>query len=230
MKEETIRIEDILDGVKKRWQLIVSITLAVTIIATVANFFLIKPKYQATTDIFIGKNVTNKKDEAASYNNSEIQMYQKMLKTYASLINTTDLISNAFEAAGITDISANQAKSALVVEPQTDTQIIVIKYTNTKKQVAKDVVEAITKEYIKVSPNYYDTSENVIESVKLPTDPVSPNKKTNILIAFIFGFILGVGASLILYMLDSTFKDKEDLEEIIGLPVIGVIPNSEKVK
>lgn len=230
MKEETIRIEDILDGVKKRWQLIVSITLAVTIIATVANFFLIKPKYQATTDIFIGKNVTNKKDEAASYNNSEIQMYQKMLKTYASLINTTDLISNAFEAAGITDISANQAKSALVVEPQTDTQIIVIKYTNTNKQLAKDVVDAITKEFIKVSPNYYDTSVNVIESVKLPTDPVSPNKKTNILIAFIFGFILGVGASLILYMLDSTFKDKEDLEEIIGLPVIGVIPNSEKVK
>ena len=230
MKEETIRIEDILDGVKKRWQLIVSITLAVTIIATVANFFLIKPKYQATTDIFIGKNVTNKKDEAASYNNSEIQMYQKMLKTYASLINTTDLISNAFEAAGITDISANQAKSALVVEPQTDTQIIVIKYTNTNKQLAKDVVEAITKEFIKVSPNYYDTSVNVIESVKLPTDPVSPNKKTNILIAFIFGFILGVGASLILYMLYSTFKDKEDLEEIIGLPVIGVIPNSEKVK
>lgn len=230
MKEETIRIEDILDGVKKRWQLIVSITLAVTIIATVANFFLIKPKYQATTDIFIGKNVTDKKDEAASYNNSEIQMYQKMLKTYASLINTTDLISNAFEAAGITDISANQAKSALVVEPQTDTQIIVIKYTNTNKQLAKDVVEAITKEFIKVSPNYYDTSVNVIESVKLPTDPVSPNKKTNILIAFIFGFILGVGASLILYMLDSTFKDKEDLEEIIGLPVIGVIPNSEKVK
>ena len=230
MKEETIRIEDILDGVKKRWQLIVSITLAVTIIATVANFFLIKPKYQATTDIFIGKNVTDKKDEAASYNNSEIQMYQKMLKTYASLINTTDLISNAFEAAGITDISANQAKSALVVEPQTDTQIIVIKYTNTNKQLAKDVVEAITKEFIKVSPNYYDTSVNVIESVKLPTDPVSPNKKINILIAFIFGFILGVGASLILYMLDSTFKDKEDLEEIIGLPVIGVIPNSEKVK
>ena len=230
MKEESIRIEDILDGVKKRWQLIVSITLAVTIIATVANFFLIKPKYQATTDIFIGKNVTDKKDEAASYNNSEIQMYQKMLKTYASLINTTDLISNAFEAAGITDISANQAKSALVVEPQTDTQIIVIKYTNTNKQLAKDVVEAITKEFIKVSPNYYDTSVNVIESVKLPTDPVSPNKKTNILIAFIFGFILGVGASLILYMLDSTFKDKEDLEEIIGLPVIGVIPNSEKVK
>lgn len=229
MKEETIRIEDILEGVKKRWQLIVSITLAVTIIVTVANFFLIKPKYQATTDIFIGKNVTDKKDEAASYNNSEIQMYQKMLKTYASLINTIDLISNAFEAAEITDISANQAKSALVVEPQTDTQIIVIKYTNTNKQLAKDVVDAITKEFIKVSPNYYDTSVNVIESVKLPTDPVSPNKKANILIGFIFGFILGVGVSLILYMLDTTFKDKEDLEEIIGLPVIGVIPNSEKV-
>lgn len=230
MKEETIRIEDILDGVKKRWQLIVSITLAVTIIATVANFFLIKPKYQATTDIFIGKNVKDKKDEAASYNNSEIQMYQKMLKTYASLINTTDLISNAFEAAGITDISANQAKSSLVVEPQTDTQIIVIKYTNTNKQLAKDVVEAITKEFIKVSPNYYDTSVNVIESVKLPTDPVSPNKKINILIAFIFGFIFGVCVAVALYMLDTTFKDKEDLEESIGLPVIGVIPNSEKIK
>ena len=44
MNEENIKIEDIVDGLKKRWQLIVTITLIATIISAVVSFFIIKPK------------------------------------------------------------------------------------------------------------------------------------------------------------------------------------------
>lgn len=70
----------------------------------------------------------------------------------------------------------------------------------------------------------------IIESVKLPENPVSPNKKMNIAIAMLLGLMVGVGLALLLEFIDNTFKDKESLENIIGVPVLGAIPDQEKFK
>ena len=228
MNEEVVNIQDFIDALKKRWQLIVSVTLAVTIIATMLNFFIIKPKYESTTKLFIGKSASNQVE--TTYNSSEMLMYQKMLKTYSTLISSVDLVSRAFEASGVKELNSNEAIKSLSVVPQNDTQIIEIKYTSGNKQECKDVVEAISKEFIKESPVYYDVAVETIESVKLPSEPISPNKVINISLSFVLGLLMGVGISIGLFMMDSTFKEKEKLEEIIGLPVLGVIPDSEKVK
>ena len=58
MNEEIIKIEDIVDGLKKRWQLIVTITLIATIISAVVSFFIIKPKYEASAKLFVGKEAS----------------------------------------------------------------------------------------------------------------------------------------------------------------------------
>ena len=47
---------------------------------------------------------------------------------------------------------------------------------------------------------------------------------------FLLGLAVGVGIALLLAIMDSTFKDKEQLEQVMGLPVLGVIPDTEKVK
>ena len=222
MNEESIKIQDIVDALKKKWQLIVSITLASTILVTIVSFFLIKPKYEANTKLFIGKESSASTDQ--NYNSNDVQMYQKLLKTYSVTIATSDLVERAFEDAGI-DVDANKALAGLTVTPQTDTQILEI------KEECKDVVQAITDEFIKTSPELITNANvKVIEEVKLPTAPVSPNKKLNIAVGFLLGLAVGVGIALLLAIMDSTFKDKEQLEQVMGLPVLGVIPDTEKVK
>ena len=52
----------------------------------------------------------------------------------------------------------------------------------------------------------------------------------NIAIAMLLGLMVGVGLALLLEFMDNTFKDKESLEDIIGVPVLGAIPDQEKVK
>lgn len=99
MNEEIVRLEDIVDILNKRWKMILSITVITTLIAGILSFFIIAPKYEASTKLFIGKENSQTQDK--NYNNSDIQMYQQLLKTYAGVITTNDLVENAINNADL---------------------------------------------------------------------------------------------------------------------------------
>lgn len=228
LQEENFKVEDIVNALKSRWQLIVCITLATTIVAAVLSFFVMKPKYTASTKLFIGKETENSKD--AAYSNNDVQMYQKLLKTYSDIIATRDLMENAMDSAQL-DISPDYALDGISVNPKTDTQILEISFTGGDKQECKDIVEAVSNEFVKESVELITNSNvKVIERVQLPEAPVSPNKTLNMLVAFILGLVTGSGISIILEFLDNTFKDKDQVEKILDLPVLGSIPNTDLVK
>ena len=122
------------------------------------------------------------------------------------------------------------ALSRLTVTPKTDTQILQISYTSGDKQECKDVVDSVTNKFIEISSELISNSNvRVIEKATLPKSPVSPNKKLNIAVAFLLGLMIGAGLAILLEFLDNTFKDKEQIEKVLDLPVLGSIPNSEKV-
>jgi capsular polysaccharide biosynthesis protein len=219
--EEIIKIEDILDVLMKRWKMIVSITLLATLTAGIISFFIIAPKYEASTKVFVGKE--NTKDQ--NYNNSDIQMYQQLLKTYAGVITTNDLVEKAIDTANL-NVTSEAVLGGLTVTPSANTQILEIKYISTDKVLSMKLVDAVTTEFIKTSTELIPNGNvKIIESVKMPESPVSPNKKMNIAIAFLLGIMISVGFAFLLEFMDNTFKTKEQLEQILGVPVIGAIPD-----
>lgn len=123
------------------------------------------------------------------------------------------------------DVLAN-----LTVSPVTDTQILQIKYKSNNPQEAKVVIQELTDEFIKTSKELVPNGNiKTIEEVQLPENPVSPNKKMNIAIAFLLGLMISVGLAFLLEFLDNTFKSKEQLERELDIPVIGVIPTVKEV-
>jgi len=226
MNEESIKIEDIIDALKSRWQMIIGIALIATILSTAVSFFLIKPKYEASTKLFIGKESSDSVKDS-SYNSSDVQMYQSLLKTYVDVIKTDDLIGKAISGKNITT-SSESIKDGLTVEAVPSTQILKIAYKSTNKNESKEVVDSVAKEFIKTSSELIaNANVKIVETVKLPEAAVSPNKKLNIAIAAIFGLMIGVGLALLLEFMDNTFKDKEQAENVLGLPVLGSIPRVE---
>lgn len=221
--EEFIKIEDIVNTLLKRWKMIMSITVVATILAGIISFFVIAPKYEADTKVFIGKENTNTKDQ--NYNNSDIQMYQQLLKTYAEVIKTNDLIEKAIDTEGL-NVTSKEVLNNLTVTPTANTQILEINYISKSKDLSKDVLDAVTKQFIKTSTELIPNGNvKVIEQVKMPESPASPNKKLNIAIAFLLGLMVSVGLAFLLEFMDNTFKTKEQLEQILGVPVIGAIPD-----
>jgi capsular polysaccharide biosynthesis protein len=224
MNKDVIKINDIVDILIKRWKMILLITLIATILSAIISFLIIPPKYEASTKLFIGKEL-NAQGKEQSYDTNDVQMYQKLLKTYAEIIKTNDLIKRAINSSNLNE-SSESILNTLNVTPRNDTQILEISYISKNKTEASDVVNAVTNEFIKSSRNLIPNGNvKIIESVTVPDTPVSPNKKLNITIAFLAGLIISVGLSFLLEFMDNTFKTREEMEEILELPVLGTIPD-----
>lgn len=223
MNEDVIRIEDILEVLAKRWKMIGIITILATLLSTVVSCFFIAPKYEASTKLFIGKEQTTSKQQ--DYSSNDVQMYQKLLKTYAEVIQTNDLVERAIESEAIQEKSEDILKN-LKVTPRADTQILEISYKGEDAELAKELVGHITTEFIDYSKTLISNGNvQIIEEVKVPQEPVSPNKKLNIAIAFMLGLMVSVGLSFLIEFMDNTFKTKEQIENELGVPAIGVIPD-----
>ena len=219
MEEQVISISEIFEALKKRWILIVSITLVATLISGILSFFVIKPTYETSTKVFIGKEESN----LEGYNSNDIQMYQKLLQTYAETIKTNEVVQAAINNTGA-DLTVSAVKGALTVTPVSDTQILQIKYQNNDPELAKEILENITNEFVVLAKELVPNGNvRVIEAVQLPEDPVAPNKKMNIAIAFLLGLMVSVGLVFLLEYLDNTFKNKENLERELDIPALGVI-------
>ena len=223
MEEQVISISEIIDAVKKRWKIIALTTVLATVVSGIFSFFIISPTYEASTKIFIGKEGA----ESEGYNSSDVSMYQNLIKTYSELIKTKDLVNKAIDNSQY-DLSVNSVLNGITVNTLTGTQILQISYQSKSPSVAKNILESITNEFItKAEELVPNGNVKILESVELPKNPVAPNKTMNIAIAFILGMMVGFGIVFLLEYLDNTYKNKEQLEKDLDIPVLGVIPMSD---
>ena len=194
LEDQLISIEEIIKILKKRRKIIVIITLLSTLASVVLSFFVIEPKYEASTKLFIGKETT---EANQSYSQSDVIMYQTLMKTYCEVIKTNDLILKAAKEANI-DLNAEEVLENLSVITIADTQILEVSFKSENAKEARDLIEEITKELF---PN---GNVKVLQQVSLPEKPVSPNKIINISIAFLLGLIVSIALSFLLEFLRKT--------------------------
>ena len=69
---------------------------------------------------------------------------------------------------------------------------------------------------------------SIIDRAEVPRFPISPRKKLNLALAVLLGLFGGVGLAFFAEYLDNTIKGAEDVEHLVGLPSLGVIPHYEK--
>ena len=222
MEEQVISIYEIIDAVKKRWKIIALCTLIATLLSGIFSFFIIAPTYEASTKVFIGKEESS----VENYNYNDITMYQKLLKTYSELIKTKDLINRSITNSEY-ELEVEDVLNNVSVTTVSDTQMIQIAYKSTSPNIAKNMLENITNEFITTAQELVPNGNvRVLETVELPEEPVAPNKKMNIAIAFILVMMVGLGIVFLLEYLDNTYKNKEQLEKDLDIPVLGIIPMS----
>lgn len=69
-----------------------------------------------------------------------------------------------------------------------------------------------------------DPSVRIVDPALLPDKPVRPRKMLNLALAAVFGMMLGVGAAFTRERLDNTIATRDDVVDLTGVPVLGVIP------
>lgn len=74
------------------------------------------------------------------------------------------------------------------------------------------------------------TKYRQVEPAKLALEPFTPNRKKILLMGIMLGLAIGGGAVLLAELMDNSFKKVEDVEEALGIKVIGITPKVDLFK
>lgn len=218
MGENALNIEELVYAVKKRLRLIVIVTFGFTLVGILVANKTLETKYRVTAKIFAGKT----EEIQSTYSANELSEHKELLNAYVDIINTEDFFNRALSNHGI-GTSVSQVKGGISFIQLSSAPILQISYTSTNQAEAMAIVAAISNEFgAEVQSLILNTHIKVIEEAKSIT--IVPNKKRTILIAFMAGLIVALGIVFILDYLDKTIRNKEELEKILNIPVIGEIP------
>jgi capsular exopolysaccharide synthesis family protein len=76
-----------------------------------------------------------------------------------------------------------------------------------------------------INANFQNSSISMADPARAPVKPVFPNVKMNLIFAFLFSGILGIGVALLLDVLDNTVRDPDELSRTMNTAVIGTLPS-----
>ncbi len=65
----------------------------------------------------------------------------------------------------------------------------------------------------------------IVDRAVVPRHPVKPRKLLNIALSILIGLSLGVGLAFFFEYLDNTFRTPEDVEDILAIPFLGIVPD-----
>ena len=225
---QTVEI-DVLSLVKTLWRrkfLIVVTAFAMAIVALGYSTFIIKPNYTSTTRIYV---VNRQANGNSTLTNQDLQAGTYLVKDYKEIILSQDVLAKVID-----DLKLNVQPSALAkkinVTVPTDTRIVSIavsdgdakeaaRIANSLRQVAAEKIIAVTKV----------ADVTTLEEAEVPNSPSSPNIRRNTLIGFLAGGVLISVVILVVEVLDDRVKKPEDVEEALGITLLGVVPNMNKL-
>lgn len=224
--EEAISLRELFDTLKKRLWLIVSMTVVATLISGIISYFVLTPIYQASTQILVSEDKTNQ----PMYNVSEIQTNLQLINTYNVIIKSPailDIVINKLELQA----NIEQLNEQVNVVSEKDSQVVAITVNDKDPymaaQIANTIADVFQREIVKIMKV---DNVSILSEAKVKSDPVpvKPQPILNMAIAMVVGFMIGVGISFLLEYLDNTIKSEQDVERILGLPVLGSISIIDK--
>ena len=76
----------------------------------------------------------------------------------------------------------------------------------------------------RMNRNFDSTNVRPLDVALVPTVPVAPSLRVNIVIATVFSLLLGLGLVSLIVFLDRSIKSTSDAQQATGAPVLGIIP------
>lgn len=220
--EETISLQDIFKTLKKRAALILSITVIAVVIAAIVSFFLLTPIYQAKTQVLVNQK---KEDAVQQMTSAEIQSNLQIINTYNEIIKSPAILSIVIENLDL-PLTTGQLASKITVTNANNSQVLNVSVQDENYNVAADMANQVVEVFKEEVPKLMNVDNvNVLSPAQYSDQPIpiKPNKMLNIAIALVLGLMVGVGLAFLLEYLDTTVKTEQDVEEIVGLPIIGVV-------
>lgn len=225
-EENTIEI-DVLSLLRTIWRkkfLILLTAILTTGLAFAYSAFLVTPQFDSTTRLYV---VNQSSDNGAVITNQDLQAGSFLVKDYKEIILSQDVLKNVTTTLGLT----GGIKDKITVTIPADTRILSISVRDSDPNQAATIANTLREEAAKKIIEVTKVSDVTTLEAALPAEnPSTPPTKRNLVLGFVVGAFLATALVLVLEVLDNRVKRPQDIEEGLGMTLLGVVPDAEKLK
>ena len=219
---------DVLYLLKKLWQkkvLILFSTILFGLLALLISVFILKPTFTSTTRIYVANQTSDNNNLTAQ----DLQAGTYLVNDYKEIITSDSVLLDVIAREGLST-TPKELNSGIDVDIPVNTRIITISVASKSPEEAQQLANTlriVASEKIKQVTKVEDVT--TIEEAKLPEAPSSPNISRNVLLGALVGGFITVVLILLLELLDDRVRRPEDIEEVLGLVLIGTVPDTDKL-
>ena len=218
---------DVLSLLRTIWRkkfLILLTAILTTGLAFAYSAFLVTPQYDSTTRLYV---VNQSGDNGAGITNQDLQAGSFLVQDYKEIILSQDVLKNVTTTLGITD----DIKEKITVNIPVDTRILSITVRDSDPDQAATIANTLRDEAAKKIIEVTKVSDVTTLEAALPAEkPSTPQTKRNLVLGFAAGAFLATALVLVLEVLDDRVKRPQDIEEGLGMTLLGVVPQAAKLK
>ncbi len=222
---EEIDLKDFLSYLKKY----VIFLIVAALVAVVVTFFydtVIKtPLYSTYTKVLLIQN--NEESTTATTTLNDINVNQKLAATYSEFVKSRLVLQQVIDRLHL-DYTVEQLAKNISVTNVADTQVLKITVTDTDPERARQIADTTTSIFAKEITSITGL-DNVrpYESAQSNDKPSNNTLSRDVVIAALIGIFGVLAVAFVIYYFDDSIKYSEDLEQRLGVPVVGKIVNSD---
>ena len=230
MKEQNMMEIDVFHLLKILWKrklLIILVAFVTGAVAFAYSSFIVKPEFTSTTRIYV---VNRNQGDKPGLTNQDLQAGSYLVKDYREIILSQDVLEKVATDLKL-ELPPKGLASKIKVTVPIDTRIVSISVTDRVPEEASRIANSLREVAAQKIISVTRVSDvTTLEEARPATSPSSPNIRRNTLVGFLAGAVVMVVTVLLVELLDTRVKRPEDIEDVMQIALLGVVPNLDKLK
>ena len=214
-------ISRVLSFIKKKLLILLIFVFSGVAVVSAYTIFVITPVYSVSSTLIMRSSSVSTDDSRAL---TSIDLLQRQAKTYLEIAKLPNVRNMTNESLDLTTKEISQIKE-IELTNDSGSQLMTLKVRVTDRDLAERYIKKYSDEYKTFAADKICRDGlSVVTEIQGSPNPVYPVLWKNMLIAFIAFMFIGVNILFIRYLVSDSIESLDDIEELVGSSVIGMIP------
>ena len=211
--------------IKSKFLFLILFTLIGTATVGLYTVFIISPVYSLQSKLIM-KNASGQNTDAQTI--EALNLFQRQAKTYLEIADLPPVKDDTNKALGLSPDEIAKIKSVKLTN-DSGSQLVTITVRGLDRNLAERYIKEYVSQYKKFTADRLGRDNLSVVTEALGSDsPVYPVLWKNLLVSILVFSFVGFNVIFIKYVLSDSIDSYEDLEELVGTPVLGMIPTIER--
>ena len=211
--------------IKSKFLFLILLTLIGTTAVGLYTVFIISPVYSLQSKLIM-KNGSGQSTDAQTI--EALNLFQRQTKTYLEIADLPPVKEETNKALDLSPEEISKIQSVKLTN-DSGSQLVTVTVRALDRELADRYIREYVIQYKKFTADRLGRDNlSVVTEALGSSSPVYPVLWKNLLVSILVFSFIGFNIIFIKYVLSDSIDSYEDLEELVGTPVLGMIPTIEK--